>query len=416
MSVITSGPAGTRLGPSATRGTDQEIEPAPEIASEQFTGGPLKIIGIRKRVQPKEAPKEKVVHEGAETPSTRLPTQKRVRKSQQLVGQAPTMGVRAVLHRYLLRHLYQLFGWSWLILQPSLREKITLAEQKQRHLSDEQRLIVLDANQKGGASKSTSAACTATSMAAVTGQVITVIDGNQAKGNSCSRLGIDETKTPTVRTALKILGEDFDHQVMIQHLGHHPRLTNVRCIASDDDLSRANNTELTVDEASSLFFSTWRTSHTLVIDLGNLLERGVAAAALGLAHVVKFDFLPWQENSAEDARDTMRTFRRINPEIVSRSLVVVNGYQGSRRRIDEIRRYYAEFFDGHPVEQVVVIPYDKFLAPLKTSRGTCQVQPVRVIDPINLHRRTYLAGLERDNLMIEMAQKAPLSPYRAECD
>ncbi len=323
----------------------------------------------------------------------------------------PIIGIRGWVHKYVLRHLFQWFGWSWLILAQSLKEQILREEEKLRRLCDTVQPIELHANQKGGSSKSTGAASSATVRGDVTRQMITVIDGNQAMGSSRSLLGIEPEQTVTVRTAVQIMGKKFDHQALIRHLGHHPRLTNVRCISSDDFEGRASHADLTAEEAGQLIYWSWHAGHSVIVDLGNDLEKPLTQAALNLAHVVKIDFVPWQANSDVDARDTLRTFRHSHPELMERAIIVINGYKGSRRHIDTVRAKYAKYFDNHPVEQVVVVPFDKVFGQPNLARGDSPVQPVQVVEPRKFARRTYLAYLQRENLSMEKASLAPTNPY-----
>lgn len=405
MTQTTSGPTGVRWGTQTfDDGQPSDVSTVPRPPASKGRGF-LKLVGIQvvEQSQVKRSPLR-------QSPDK----QKESRQQGVVTKQAATIGIRGYANKFVLRRLYRLFGFSWLILAPSLREQIALAEQDVRLLAQQVHSIEFDANQKGGSSKSTGAATTATVRGDVTRQIITVIDGNQAMGSSRSRLGVPIDETVTVRTATKIMGSRFDHMTLIKHVGHHPRLTNVRCIASDDFASRAENADLTLNEAGQLIYRTWRAGHSVIVDLGNNLEMPLTQAALNLAHVARINFVPWQENSEEDALDTLRTFRHSHEELMSRAVIVVNGYNGPFRHIDKVREKYAEYFDNHPVEQIVVIPFDKVFGRPNLAKGNDAVQPVRVIDPQNFARRTYLATLKRDRLVLEMARLSPKNPYRGE--
>lgn len=308
----------------------------------------------------------------------------------------PTRGPRRLFWKSLLQPTYNYYGRSWALLEPSLDEQIDQARKDLQGLTDGENGIqatIVEANQKGGSGKSTDTASSACTIGETTGQSIVVVDNNQTKGNTASRLGVG--KTLTIRAAMRQLGSNFTHAKAIRYLGHHPVYRNVYVVDSDDAKGRKTQ-PISDTEYRDLVLQLKREFHSVLFDFGNNLDAIQTEVALDVADVLRFVAVPWIENSVEDCRDTMEHFRDGHPDKVANSVIVISGH----KKGDPDVVYYAEYFN-HPAEQIVLIPFDPVFKPLRT-KGSPEEQ-VRVVDHANFRRRTLLANLRRDILTLQRA-------------
>lgn len=281
---------------------------------------------------------------------------------------------------------------------------VITSEEMLQELAQQVQAIIVEVNQRGGSGKTTGACSTAVMLGEVTRQSIVVIDGNRALGNTASRLGVESGAT--VRTAAGVFGDSFTHSDICRLLGSHPRLGNVRCIMSDDAAVRSVLPELAEDQFALLIANCKKAAHSVLVDLGGTLEGPYLRAAMTMADVVRINFVPWQENSAIDALDTLRHLQAYWPDKADRALVVVNGYRGQEDE-QRVATAYSEFFFGTPdrPNQILLVPYDQAFEPLRPMDGS-PLQPINVLDPKNFSASTYRAMLRRDIATLKAAAAA----------
>jgi|GEM_PF-4808751 len=323
-----------------------------------------------------------------------------------------TRGVRGLVWK-LLKPLYTRTGWSWLcvnpLVNPSTGELIERAEAElyESHCKDNGYTITVVPS-KGGVGKTHTVAVLSTLYAWITGQAIGAVDVNPSEGNLHTRLGVDKTvnilgllRNYLVNLPLRVR----NHSLMIQDVGKHPvkGLHNVHVVRFDDGTRRVKAPEPERRIVKKLLLACRQAFHTAIYDTGNSLYSPWTLGAAEISDVILISLVPWMENAETGAKSTLERLIELSPEITSRIIIVVNGEK--RKITDQVVANYASRFN-HPVENVVVLPYDRIFEPLpvpKTDSGATE-QPVRIVDIRNARPATQLASLRFAIRIAEVAE------------
>lgn len=257
--------------------------------------------------------------------------------------------------------------------------------------------VIAKVNQKGGCGKTTDTSSGSIVTGHVTGQTIIVVDGNQARGNTKSRMV--EQKTLPIRKAMATLGTNFSHNDVTRHLGHHPKYRNVYVIDSDNADARAGR-PITVDEYYPFVVNLEAESSAVVYDCGNEMDSVQFLVAISHAHVLCFVAVPWVANAVEDCRDTMDHIRKAYPEKVANSVITLTGCYEN----DMNAQYWADFFK-HPADQIAFIPFDPAFEAQSNARPDSPERKVWITDHAEFQLTTYLANLDREILTFKQARK-----------
>lgn len=347
---------------------------------------------------------------GKEVEVTRRALPARPRKRYELPPEVipAAIGGRGVFWK-LLKPLYVRTGWKSLIVGPSLREQIERAKVKLYSHCENNGYTVTVVPSKGGVGKTHTIALLSTLFAWITDQAIGAIDVNPSEGNLHTRLGIDKTvnllallRAYNTQQALRIR----NHSLMIHDVGKHPAdgLHNVHVIRFDDGQSKVKPLEPDRKVVKNLLLACRQSFHTGLYDTGNSLYSPWTLGAAEISNVILISFVPWMENAEGGAKSSLERLIELSPEIAARILIVVNGEK--RKITDKVTADYANRF-GHPVKNVIVLPYDRIFEPLsvrETGDGASE-QPVRVVDPRKARPGTVLTALHFAIRIAEVAEE-----------
>lgn len=283
--------------------------------------------------------------------------------------------------------LFRLTGWGWLVVKPGRKDRIYRLAVGLMQDVERTQLTAITLNQKGGVGKTPVATAIGAMIAWVTQQFTLLVDVNQTKGNTASRIGV--TKTQTLREAVHLFmkGTRTSYDTVRNDCGRHPSRDygSLRVITSDNAAQRAL-LKLGYKSVFAFFEDVINSVHALIFDGGNTNsahtniddakadvdtdDEGVATrAAAHFAKVMMFVARPRLENSLTDCLDTMDHYRLTMPEKVDNGVIVIVGHRqlawwkrwgGRQTKRDQVARdYYAKMFDV-PSEHVALIPEDPF--------------------------------------------------------
>lgn len=270
---------------------------------------------------------------------------------------------------------------------------------------DRKRLHIVDvfAGEKGGVGKTTNGVASAATEALVTGALCLVFDNNQTRGTTASAVGV--TQTLSVRQLIQInekWPELLTTDWLTTHLGVHPVYGNLFVVTSDIAKDRKKYPVISEERVARLIAKLSECFERIMFDQGNNPEMPAQVAAVKAAKVLRFVFDPRVDNAIQNCIDTMDYYRDIVPEKVQNAVLVVSAH----RRSDMDASYYASLFDI-PVEQVVLMPFERNLEP---PRGKKPKQQIVTVDD----RLQELARLTRPILLARYGARYRTAHLHAE--
>lgn len=297
--------------------------------------------------------------------------------------------------------------FRWIVLLPRSKRLIQQAASAVEALWLLKGLNIVSGNKRGSAGKTQLVAALATILGWVTQKAVCAFDFNPNGGHILNRLGISLRKV-FFRTLLEDPTPIESHDALDEGLiGSHPDrgLHSVYCIGWNNPENSDKNTELNnlpEEKVAELLKNARKPFHSTLIDLGNSLTDSWTRAAVKYdpeRSVVLIPFNPHQEDSESDAKETFEAWKRHDPKVINRTIIVASGFQG--RKPQELIERCAKW-SGLPEERVVIIPFDPVFLSLKTSKAD-EMQPVRVVNPKRFRLRTLLAYLKLLILIAEVS-------------
>lgn len=309
--------------------------------------------------------------------------------------------------KYFLQWLY---FWAWAMLglytitslpvpKPSVREMIERHRVGLQQDAEETQLKTVTVNQKGGTGKTPVATAVAATIARVTQQFTLLVDANQTKGNTASRIGVKHTMS--IREAVVLFEEQFEkiaitHEWAIRVFRRHPApgYGSLRVITSDDHNQR--KTRLGYSRVLSFFRGIKSAVAHMVFDCGNTTDGAATRAAVEFADVPMFVARLSLENSLTDLLDTINHYRDTAPDKVENAMIVIVDHRRYRlrRSRNTSEQDYARFFNKDceneflrfSAEQVVLIPHDSFypVKQLKAVEDPDDLIKVIVLEKLSL--------------------------------
>jgi len=333
------------------------------------------------------------------------------KKRTSLRGQLPdgVYDARPLMKRYVLHWMYfwlyarlHLYVINWMPLpRPTYAEQIIRDVAKLRVERKKLHIIDITAGEKGSVGKTTNTVASAAQEASATQGSCLVFDNNQTRGTTASACGVTETLTTrqliTINeTTPELLTADW----LTTHLGEHPIYGNLFVIDSDDAEARRRYPVIAEERMIRLIEALSKCFARVSIDQGNNPEMPAQVAAVKCAKVLRFVVDPSVDQAIKRCIETMDYYRLIVPEKVANCVLIISAH----RKGYPDAAYYASLFNL-PVDQVVLMPFERGLMPPKTRRSNQQfntaeerlAELARLTRPIVLHRynKKYIDALNK---------------------
>lgn len=317
---------------------------------------------------------------------------------------------------------YSKLHWTWfwvyvwlrlyklrVVSPPSVSTREMIARHKLGIMQDAEKtqLTAVTVNQKGGTGKTPVATAVAALFAWVTQQATLLVDANQTKGNTASRIGVKSTMAIREAVGLFEQTRSIPYEVLVRVFARHPAAGYGSLRVIDSDTHEGRKVRLGYPRVLAFFRGIKPAMHSMIFDCGNTTDGAPTRAAVEFADVPMFVARLSQENALTDCLDTMNHYRGINPEKVMNGVVVIvdHRHYRFRRARNTTAQDYAKFFD-FPVEQVVLIPHDAFYPVKQLNKVENPDDLIKVIMAEKLHAKTVVAYLGLIRELFALQRKA----------
>lgn len=300
----------------------------------------------------------------------RLPVDPRQLKERKTKSRRPTLAERLPAGVYEQRPRYKRYVLHWAyfwvyaslrlykikapVPRPAVRELIKRNFALLLEFAKTRQPIIAVVNSKGGAGKTVVSTWLAVLIKLATDRVVYIVDANENKGGTASRLGIRRENTVQLRTFLRFEKElsraDQINDALAAHEG-----SGVLCVASE----AADKTFFSQSLFETRMKTLKRAGHTLVLDAGNGIPHAANRGSVAVADVIVTPATTKQEDSFEDAKDTRLKYAsdEVNYRFgrkVEEGIIPLLGVSEAQRL------HYIEEYGWNP-DKVFRIPEDPFM-------------------------------------------------------
>lgn len=272
-------------------------------------------------------------------------------KAHQPSGLVPTKGLRSLFWKLLGRQLFTVFGWQWL-QKPSYRDREKQALDALWSLRMTQKILAF-CNSKGGSGKTAICVWLACLLAYAIKQPPLALDINENPGHTAKRLGIVPTTTLQLRDFLRAcLTGNMQTAKELLELTQWHRQTGTTVISSEPKSVLAFTPEQVIDGIRVAKDH----HHSVFCDCGNSIIRSGNWGAVAMADTLVFCGNVNMADSEDDIANTMDRYTELGHETQVRAGIIVIVGAKLKQRASYAARY------NHPLEQVFIVPQNKYMA------------------------------------------------------